>query len=309
MPWNTAFELTDLQVAPHVNLRVRIPKVFRSDCSTLLLLHGFPQTHLMWRRVAERLQAHFNLVIPDLRGYGDSSKPQSPTDHSLSNPTHEAYSKRQMALDLVELMNQLGVPQFTVAGHDRGGRVAHRLALDHPAKVRKLCVLDIAPTLDMYQATDFAFAKAYYHWFHLIQPAPLPETMINGDPVPYLHTKLAGWGGTLSAYTPEALQDYERCICNPATVHAMCEDYRASATIDLEHDRTSRASGNKVQCDLHVLWGERGVVHRLFQPLALWQAQCAGQVSGRALPSGHFIPEELPDEVARELLGFFGAGT
>lgn len=307
MPWNAAFELTDRQVAPGVRLRVRLPRVFRADRPTLLLLHGFPQTHLMWRRVAERLQAHFNLVMPDLRGYGDSSKPEARADRPSSEPPHEAYSKRRMALDLVELMDQLGVPQFEVAGHDRGGRVAHRLALDHPAKVRKLCVLDIAPTLDMYQATHFDFAKAYYHWFHLIQPAPLPETMINGNPVPYLHAKLAGWGGTLSAYTPEALQDYERCIRNPATVHAMCEDYRASATIDLEHDRASRAQGEKIQCDLHVLWGERGVVHRLFKPLTLWQAQCAGQVSGQALPSGHFIPEELPDEVAQEFLRFFGA--
>jgi haloacetate dehalogenase len=179
--------------------------------------------------------------------------------------------------------------------------VAHRLALDHPAAVERLCLVDIAPTLDMYAATDMAFARAYYHWFHLIQPAPLPERMIGGDPIAYLHHKLGGWGGQgLTSIEPEALAEYERCF-TPEAIHATCEDYRASASIDLEHDRASRAAGDKIVCDLHLLWGARGVVHRLFDPMALWTAQCAGHVTGEAVPAGHFIPEECPDRVAGAL--------
>jgi haloacetate dehalogenase len=166
-------------------------------------------------------------------------------------------------------------------------------------------VIDIAPTLDMYEATDMRFASAYYHWFHLIQPAPLPERMIGGDPLGYLRHKLGGWGANGHAYIePEALAEYQRCFPDPAAIHATCEDYRASAGIDLEHDRASRAAGEKIACDVHLLWGERGVVHRLFDPMALWQAQCAGTVSGEALPAGHFIPEELPDRVAAALRTF-----
>lgn len=260
----------------------------------LLLLHGFPQTHAIWHRVARQLADRFFLVMPDLRGYGDSSKPTGGGDHAM-------YSKRAMARDMVALMQSLGHPRFALCGHDRGGRVAHRLALDHPAAVERLCLVDIAPTLDMYAATDMAFARAYYHWFHLIQPAPLPERMIGGDPIAYLHHKLGGWGGQgLTSIEPEALAEYERCF-TPEAIHATCEDYRASASIDLEHDRASRAAGDKIVCDLHLLWGARGVVHRLFDPMALWTAQCAGHVTGEAVPAGHFIPEECPDRVAGAL--------
>ena len=266
----------------------------------LLLLHGFPQTHVLWRRVAQQLGARYFLVMPDLRGYGDSFKPADEAEQAQM-------SKRAMAQDVVQLMQSLGHGQFFLCGHDRGGRVSHRLALDHPQRVRKLAVLDIAPTLDMYGRTDMDFARAYYHWFHLIQPAPLPERMIAGDALPYLHTKLGGWGGTgLSIFEPQALADYERCF-TPATIHTMCEDYRASAGIDLAHDRLSRERGEKVACDMLVLWGERGVVQRMFQPLALWQAQCAGTVSGQTLPCGHYMPEECPTEVA-QLLGQFMVG-
>ena len=266
----------------------------------LLLLHGFPQTHVLWRRVAQQLSARYFLVMPDLRGYGDSFKPTDEAEQAQM-------SKRAMAQDVVQLMQSLGHGQFFLCGHDRGGRVSHRLALDHPERVRKLAVLDIAPTLDMYGRTDMDFARAYYHWFHLIQPAPLPERMIAGDALPYLHTKLGGWGGTgLSIFEPQALADYERCF-TPATIHTMCEDYRASAGIDLAHDRHSRERGEKVACDMLVLWGERGVVQRMFQPLALWQAQCAGTVSGQTLPCGHYMPEECPTEVA-QLLGQFMVG-
>lgn len=265
----------------------------------LLLLHGFPQTHVLWHRVARQLAPHHRLVLPDLRGYGDSAKPRGDADHAN-------YSKRVMAADLLALMRSLGHERFFVAGHDRGARVAHRLALDAPQAVARLALIDIAPTLDMYERTDLAFARAYYHWFHLIQPGPLPETMIGGNARFYLHWHLGGWGSQgLSHLEPEALAEYERCFCRPEAIHAACEDYRASAGIDLEHDRASRAAGQKVECDTLLLWGERGVIAKLFDPLALWQAQCAGTVSGRAVPAGHFIPEELPDETAAELRDFF----
>ena len=262
---------------------------------TMFLLHGFPQTHVMWRRVAEQLQHDYFLVMPDLRGYGDSSHHTGPSDHSH-------YSKRAMAADVVAVADALGIDQFYLCGHDRGGRVAHRLALDHPKRVKKLCVIDIAPTLDMYAATDFDFAKAYYHWFHLIQPTPLPETMIGGNAKAYLHAKLGGWGAAGMAHIePAALAEYERSFCRPEAIHSACEDYRASAGIDLEHDRESRSKGVKIQCDTLVLWGSKGVVQRLFKPLDLWQAQCAGVVTGEAVPAGHFIPEEWVEGTALAL--------
>jgi haloacetate dehalogenase len=271
----------------------------RSESPALLLLHGYPQTHAIWQRVAQRLADRFFLVLPDLRGYGQSSKPAGAADQA-------SYSKRAMARDMLELMAQLGHREFFVCGHDRGGRVAHRLALDHPAAVRKLCVIDIAPTLDMYEATDLRFARAYYHWFFLIQPAPLPERLIAGDPRFYLHSILgASRAQGLGYIEPEALADYERGFCTPEGIHATCEDYRASATLDLDHDRASRAAGDKIACDVLVLWGEHGVIHRLFKPLELWRAACAGSVSGATVPTGHFIPEEEPERVARELGEFF----
>ena len=268
---------------------------------SLLLLHGFPQTHAMWHRVVQALQAGYFVVLPDLRGYGDSSKVAGLPDHSN-------YSKRTMAQDVIGVMDALGRGNFYLCGHDRGGRVAHRLALDYPTRVDKLCLIDIAPTLDMYDATDMAFATAYYHWFHLIQPSPLPELMIGGNALPYLHASLGGLGSKgLGHIEAQALTEYERCFCTPEAIHATCEDYRASAGIDLVHDRESRARGEKICCDLLVLWGERGVVNRFFLPLALWQAQCAGTVSGEALRSGHFIAEELPLETAHAFAQFFGS--
>jgi len=268
----------------------------------LVLLHGFPQTHVMWHRVAQALANDFFLVMPDLRGYGDSALLPGVAETS----DHAAHSKRAMATDVIALADHLGLDSYFLCGHDRGGRVAHRLALDHPGRVRALCVIDIAPTLDMYTRTDMDFARAYYHWFHLIQPTPLPETMIGGNPLAYLHHKLGGWGASgLHHIEPEALAEYERAFCRPETIHSACEDYRASAGIDLTHDRESRASGQRITCNTLVLWGDRGVVHRMFQPLALWQAQCTAKVTGEAVPAGHFIPEELPETTAWALRDFF----
>lgn len=297
-PWFDAFTAADWAVNG-TRIHARVPRTAPAGRPVLVLLHGFPQSHVLWHRVALALQDAFYVVMPDLRGYGDSAKPPGLPDHSN-------YSKRTLAQDVVALMDALGVAQFHLCGHDRGGRVAHRLAVDHPTRVQSLCVIDIAPTLDMYTATDFAFAQAYYHWFHLTQPSPLPETMIGGNPLAYLHAKLGGWGASGVGYIePAAMAEYERCFTAAGTVHAMCEDYRASASIDLTHDRASRALpgiAGKIACDTLVLWGERGVVHRLFDPPSLWQAQCAGQVTGQCLPAGHFIPEELPQDTATWLL-------
>ena len=296
--WFEGFESRRFEVNG-VQIHARVPAAPRGSQPALLLLHGFPQTHALWQRVAQQLRDDYWLVLPDLRGYGDSAKP-------AGLPDHGNYSKRTMAQDMVDVMDQLGCPEFFLCGHDRGGRVAHRLALDHAEKVRKLCVIDIAPTLDMYAATDMEFARAYYHWFHLIQPWPLPENMIGADAKTYLHAKLGGWGSQGLGYIEaQALAEYERCFCTPQAIHGACEDYRASAGIDLEHDRASRARGDQIACDTLVLWGARGVVHRLFQPLELWQAQCRATVSGQVLPAGHFIPEELPVQTAAALRDFF----
>jgi len=261
----------------------------------LLLLHGYPQTHAMWHLVAPVLSRTYTVVCADLRGYGDSSKP-------LSAPPHTAYSKRAMAADMIELMRDLGHPRFRLVGHDRGGRVAHRLARDHPEAVERLAVLDISPTLTMFAKTDQAFATAYYHWFFLIQPGGMPERLIGADPIFYLHHKLGGWGSKgLEIFDPRALAEYERCFNDPATIHATCEDYRAGATIDLEH---SGADGSKkVTCPLLVLWGERGTVGRLYDPMKIWREH-ATNVTGKGLPAGHFLPEEVPDETLAELMRF-----
>jgi haloacetate dehalogenase len=282
------------------DLRLRVRTGGNPDAPPLLLVHGFPQTSAMWHRVALRLAPHFRLVMPDLRGYGESDKPVGAADHAN-------YSKRALAGDLHALMRSLGHPRYFVASHDRGARVSHRLALDHPDAVLKLVVMDIVPTLDMYDATDMRFASAYYHWFFLIQPAPHPERMIGADPEHYARWKLGGWGSQgRNFYEPEALAEYLRCFSRPEAIHGACEDYRASAGIDLAHDTESRRAGERLRCDLQVLWGTRGVIHALFDPLVLWRAQCAGQVQGQALEAGHYLAEEQPEEVAAQLLRFFG---
>ena len=270
--------------------------VMRGDGPPLLLLHGYPQTHAMWHRIAPRLAQYFTVVCADLRGYGDSGKPES-------EPDHRTYSKRAMAQDQVEVMQALGFPRFALAGHDRGGRVAHRLARDHRERIERLAVLDISPTAIMYGQTDMAFATAYYHWFFLIQPFDLPERLIGADPAYYLRKKLGGWGSAgLAIFDPRALAEYERCFHDPATIRATCEDYRAAATIDLEHDAAD--SQRKLDCPLLVLWGEKGVVHRFFDPISDWKS-VANEVRGKTLSSGHYLAEEVPDATYAELLAFF----
>jgi haloacetate dehalogenase len=265
----------------------------------LLLLHGYPQTHAIWHRLAPRLADGFTVVAADLRGYGDSGKP-------LSTPDHAPYSKRAMARDLVDAMEELGFRSFHLVGHDRGGRVAHRLALDHPDRVRTLTVLDIAPTRHMYTRTDFAFARAYYHWFFLIQPEPLPERLIGADPDFYLRVKLGSGAAGLEPFHPAALAEYLRCFRDPATIHASCEDYRASATIDLAHDEADL--GRELAVPVLALWGARGVVHRCFDVLAAWRER-ARVVTGGPLDCGHYIPEEVPDALLSALVSHLRAGS
>jgi haloacetate dehalogenase len=261
----------------------------------VLLLHGYPQTHALWHKVAAKLARDYTLVCPDLRGYGDSSKPKGLPDHSN-------YSKRAMALDMVEAMESLGYVKFHVVGHDRGGRVAHRLARDHGRRVRSLTVLDISPTLKMYQSTNFSFAKAYYHWFFLIQQAPLPETMVASMGVKYILGRIGRGPAKLKRFDPRAVAEYTRCFRDPRTIHATCEDYRASATIDLVHDRQDRRK--KLAIPLLALWGRQGVIEALFDCLADWR-EVATDVRGRALQCGHFIPEEKPDDLVAELRRFW----
>lgn len=264
----------------------------------LLLLHGYPQTHVMWHRVAPVLARRFTVVCADLRGYGDSGRPPG-------GPDHVGYAKRAMARDMVEVMSALGFDRFAVAGHDRGGRVAHRLCLDHPGRVVRAAVLDIVPTRTIFAATDKTIASSYYHWFFLSQPEPLPERLIGGDPIFYLHRKLGAWGaGGLAAYAPEALAEYERCFADPAVIHATCEDYRAAASIDLEHDEADADA--RIACPFMVLWGAKGLMERNFDVLATWREKAGGGVEGRALPCGHFLPEEQPEATAAELMRFFG---
>jgi haloacetate dehalogenase len=261
----------------------------------LLLLHGYPQTHAIWHKVAPELAKRFSVVAADLRGYGDSEKPHGLADHSN-------YSKRAMAQDQVEVMRSLGYEEFFVCGHDRGGRVGHRMALDHPAQVRKLAVLDIIPTRTMYQRVTREFAKSYYHWFFLLRPEPVPETLIGANPDFYLESHIGTRHAGLKAFAPEALAEYRRCFRDPAAIHASCEDYRAAESIDLEHDEADIA--RKLACPLLVLWGKHGTIERCFEPLSDW-AERADNVQGRTLDCGHYLPEEAPAELLGELVKFF----
>ena len=259
----------------------------------LLLLHGHPQTHIIWRKVAPILAERFTVVAADLRGYGDSGKP--PAD-----PQHLTYAKRTLAQDNIELMQTLGFDTFDLLAHDRGARVAHRLAMDHPAAVRRMILLDIAPTLAMYNQTDEAFARAYWHWFFLIRPAPLPETLIDADPDLYLRSVMGTRSAGLAPFMDGAFEEYLRCLKLPGTARGICEDYRASATIDLEHDRADRAANRMLTMPTLALWGANGIVGKCFDPLAEWK-KVATDVQGKALPGGHYLPEEVPEALLDEV--------
>lgn len=261
----------------------------------LLLLHGYPQTHVMWHKMAPLLRDHFTLIIPDLRGYGASAKPPS-------TPDHAPYSKRAMAGDMAGLMTHFGHESFAVLAHDRGARVAHRLGLDHADRVTQMMLLDIAPTREMYANTTDAFARAYWHWFFLIQDAPFPEDMIGADPRAYVYKKCGSWSAGPSPIDPAAMEAYVAAFQDPATIHACCEDYRAAATIDISHDDADK--GRKLAMPLHVLWGAKGAIEAHFDCLALWRKR-AEIVTGHTLNGGHYLAEELPEQVAQEALTFF----
>ena len=260
----------------------------------LLLLHGYPQNHLAWGAAARRLAQDFTVVIADLRGYGKSSKPPG-------DPDHQTYSKRAMARDQVEMMRRLSFERFFIAGHDRGGRVGHRMALDYPEVVLKLAVLDIVPTLTMAEKMTYSLALSYYHWFFLSQPDGLPECLIGGDPEYYLRHRAIG---ALSEY--ETFSEYVRYFRDPAMIHATCEDYRAALSIDLEHHRADRLVGKKIQAPLLVLWGARGVIAAHFDVLETWRQE-ADDLQGGPLDCGHYMPEDLPETIADSLRRFFSS--
>ena len=285
----------DSTVVTRDDVRLKVRVAGRGE--PLLLLHGHPQTGAMWHRVAPSLAERFRVVVLDLRGYGDSGRPAA-GEGSVS------YSKREMALDALHVMRTLGHDRFQVLAHDRGARVAHRLAADHPQQVERLLLLDIAPTLAMYRTTTQAFAMAYWHWFFLVQPPPLPEALIASDPVRYIRSVMGSRHAGLACFAPEAMAEYERCIAIPGTAEAICADYRASAGIDLVHDQSDVDAGRKLTQPVRVLWGEHGAVGRNFDVLALWRERTM-QVTGRSVACGHYIAEEAPDQVLSEALEFF----
>jgi haloacetate dehalogenase len=283
------FELTRIDTG-EATIRVR----HGGSGPPLLLLHGHPQTHVMWHLVAPRLAREFTVVAMDLRGYGESSKPATTADH-------EPYSKRAMGRDCLAVMKRLGFDRFDLAGHDRGGRVAYRLALDHPERIRKLAILDILPTAEHFRRTDMAFALGYWHWFFLAQPYPLPEKLIGADPEWFFRQR----PGRRSVFTPEAEEDYVRCFKNPETIHAACEDYRAAATYDFALDEADRGR-RKIAAPVLVLWGARGSLPGWYDVLAVWR-DWAADVRGGPVQGGHFFAEEAPDETYAALRAFFAA--
>ena len=272
------------------------------DGPPVLLLHGYPQTHACWHRIASPLAERFTVVAPDLGGYGDSGVPPSDSEH-------RAYSKRVMAQDQVEVMRALGFERFAVVGHDRGARVAYRMALDHPERVARLVVLDIVPTAEMWRRIDKEVATAIYHWFFLIQPDGFPEAMIGHDPDDFLERLVTAWAGDRARIAPEAMAEYRRCFRRPEVIHATCEDYRAGATVDFAEDEADRAAGRRIACPVLALWGGHSfVAGERFDPMAIWRAW-ATDVSGGAIEGGHFLPEEAPDAVLTRLLPFLDDGT
>jgi haloacetate dehalogenase len=288
------FSLSTVEVGGGVGIRVRRG----GEGPPLLLLHGNPQTHAMWHKVAPRLARRFTVVATDLRGYGRSSKPATDADHA-------PYSKRAMAADQVSVMRALGHERFFLAGHDRGGRVAYRLALDHPERVRRLAVLDILPTLEHFRRADMRFGLGYWHWFFLAQPYDLPEMLIGADPEEYWFRHTSREKKPRDFFDEAALADYLAAFRDPATRHAICEDYRAGATIDCAHDAADLGV-RKIACPVLALWAGRGKLPEWYDVLAVWR-DWADDVTGRALDCGHYLPEEKPDEVAAAFEAFFTA--
>ncbi|MBP0030694.1 alpha/beta hydrolase [Roseofilum sp. Guam] len=273
---------------------VNINLVIGGQGPPLLLLHGYPQTYVMWHEIAPKLAQYFTVICPDLRGYGDSGHPRTDDRHS-------PYSKRAMAQDQVEVMEQLGFRQFLAVGHDRGARVLHRLLLDYPERVQKAALLDIVPTKTIFETINQTLATAYSHWFFLIEPAGIPEKLIGSDPAFYLTCKLRQWSHRFEGFSQEAIAEYIRCFSNKDVIHSTCEDYRAAASIDLEHDRADLDT--RIQCPLLILWGQLGVMERCYDVLATWRER-AVNVQGFSLPCGHFLPEEAPEETTQALLEF-----
>jgi haloacetate dehalogenase len=263
----------------------------------LLMLHGNPQTHAMWHRVAPQLAETRTVICPDLCGYGQSFKPACSDDHA-------AYAKKAMAADMADLMDRLGFEHFELVGHDRGARVAHRLALDFPERVSRLAVLDIIPTLAHFERTDMDFALGYYHWFWFAQPHPFPEALISKAPEDWFNAHTSREPKGPGFFHPEALADYLQAVHNPDMIRGMCEDYRAAASIDLDHDRASRDAGERITCPLLVLWGAKGKIGQWYDALGIWQTYCDTPVSGGDIPSGHYLAEEAPKAVLQQLMPF-----
>jgi haloacetate dehalogenase len=276
----------------------RIHAVVGGEGPPVLMLHGYPETHVMWHRVAPQLASDHTVVLADLRGYGDSARPASQGDHG-------SYAKREMAADQVGLMRSLGFESFALVGHDRGARVAHRLVLDHPEAVSRVALLDIVPTRHVFTHVDRALAQAYYHWFFLAQEPDLPERLIGGDPDYYLRRKLAQWSGGegIEAFAPEAVEEYVRCFSDPEAIRASCEDYRAGASIDLEHDEASFEAGDRIACPALVLWGSAGFVGQAYDVLGVWR-DYASDLRGHAVGGGHFLAEESPEDTLAALREF-----
>jgi haloacetate dehalogenase len=276
-----------------------IDTVTKGSGPPLLLIHGYPQTKAMWHKIAPGLAERFTVVATDSRGYGASSRPPAGDDHT-------GYSKRRMAVDLVETMAALGFARFAVAGHDRGGRVAYRMALDHPERVTKLAVLDIVPTYEQFAAVDRQAALGSFHWYFLAQPRPFPERLIGADPEYFIRHMMGSWSGKPSCFSDEAMAEYIRCFKDPDVIHASCEDYRAGAFVDCQLDEADLEAGKKIACPVLAIWGDRGRPHKRRQVMDTWR-RWATDVSGEGLPCGHFLAEEAPEETRAALERFFAS--
>jgi haloacetate dehalogenase len=289
------FTLTEVAVSGGGSIRLR----HGGSGPPLLLMHGNPQTHMMWHAVAPALAERFTVICPDLRGYGGSFKP-------AATPDHAPYAKVEMARDMVEVMAHFGHDTFFLGAHDRGARVAHRLAIDHPERVRKLALLDIVPTIEHFERADMAFGLGYYHWFWFAQPHPFPENVISAAPDAWFTAHTSREPKPPGFFHPEALADYLAYARTFEMAVGMCEDYRAAATIDLVHDRESRAAGRKVQCPLHVMWGAKGKIGQWYEPLPIWRAYCSNTVTGGPIDTGHYLAEERPQDVLAAFEAFYG---